>query len=142
MNKLIKEYDGIEGIRKNQDSLSSYLENSIRDFKLSQVQVSKVQEDFMKNSAYAKPQDSLNKWNDLVSRIGLKDALNKLESNPKIIGELNGKEILFFKNKERKNAVNKVRSSIVTLTNLSEAKDKLNINKLSIKDLEKKYSSI
>ena len=144
INQLVKEYKDIQNttIEKKENSLSSYLKDNVKDLKFSQAEVSETKKEFLNNSTYGKPIEALNKWNNLVSHYRLRDAISRVENDPKVIGDLKGKSFLLFSDQDRKEALKQVRKSINTLVNLAKARDYLKVNKQSVDKINKQYNSI
>lgn len=144
INQLIKEYKSTQkaSIERKENSLSSYLKENISDLKVKQTELNKVKEEFLSNSAYSDPQEALSKWNSLVARYELTEAISRIESNPKAIGELKGKTFLFFNDRGRKEALSQIKQSINTLINLEKIKDYLKLSKRSVNKLDKEYHNI
>ena len=139
---LVKEYDNLEPIKQSQESLSSYIKESIKDYKNIQSEVGKIQEGFKNNSSYSNPGAALEKWDKLIKVHGLNKANELTQRNPEILGKLEGKKILFFNDKNRKEAISKIKQSINTLNQLTHAKDKLDISKRSVESFDKKFLEI
>ena len=142
IGKLAIEYKNIEKLKPSNESLSASMKESVADFKSTQVDVSKLADNFIKNSGYQNPQDALSKWNELANNYGLTKAREVVENNPQKLGELLGKKVLLFNNKNRKDAMAKAKDSINTLTSYAVAKDNLNVSKISVDNLDQKYTKI
>jgi conjugative relaxase-like TrwC/TraI family protein len=140
--QLVSEYDNLEKLNPGKDSLSTIMKESVADFKLSQSKVSELTNNFLKNAAYNNPKYALKQWSELVNNYGLTKAQEIVEKNPEKLGELRGRKILFFNDKNRNDAIAKIKGSIDTLTSYTVAKDNLNVNKNSVDNLDKKYSNI
>ena len=139
---MVSEYDNLEKLNPSKDSLSSYMKESVADFKLSQSNVSELTNSFLKNAVFNNPKYALKQWSELVNNYGLTKAQEIVEKNPEKLGELRGRKILFFNDKNRNDAVAKIKESIDALTSYTVAKDNLNVNKSSVDSLDKKYSNI
>ena len=142
MAKLLKEYDSIEKLTQNQNSMGSYLKENIEDYKLYQSHLNKNTELFIKNSSYSRPQEAISNWDSLVKKYKLEKTVALVEKSPEILGELSGNKILFFSNKDRTEAIKKIGQSINILINNSQLKDTLNIAKASVKNLDTKCNDI
>ena len=140
--QLVSEYENLTKLLPGKDSLSSIMKESVQDFKLSQSKTGQIYDNFQKNSAYSNPKVAAKKWEELVSSHGLTKAEEMIEKTPEILGELQGKKILFFSDKNRKNAVSKIEESVNMLTVYTVAKDNLKVNKSSVDNLDKKYAEV
>ena len=142
IGKLAIEYKNIEKLKPSNESLSASMKESVADLKSTQVDVNKLADNFIKNSGYQNPQDALSKWNELANNYGLNKAREVVENNPQKLGELLGKKVLLFNNKNRKDAIAKAKDSVNTLTSYAVAKDNLNISKISVDNLDQKYAEM
>ena len=142
IEKLAIEYKNIEKLKPNNESLSANMKESVTDLKSTQVDVNKLADNFIKNSGYQNPQDALSKWNELANNFGLNKAREVVENNPQKLGELLGKKVLLFNNKSRKDAIAKAKDLLNTLTSYAAAKDNLNVSKISVDNLDQKYTEI
>jgi conjugative relaxase-like TrwC/TraI family protein len=142
IGKLAIEYKNIEKLKPSNESLSASMKESVADLKSTQVDVNKLADNFIKNSGYQNPQDALSKWNELANNFGLNKAREVVENNPQKLGELLGKKVLLFNNKNRKDAIAKAKDSVNTLTSYAVAKDNLNVSKISVDNLDQKYTEI
>jgi hypothetical protein len=138
----VSKSDNFEKLLPSKDSLSSMMKESVQDFKSSQSKASQIYDNFQKNSAYSDPQVAAKKWEELVNNHGLTKAQAMIENNPEKLGGIRGNKLLFFKDKNRKDAISKIKESINTLTGYAVAKDNLKINKSSVDNLDQKYTEI
>lgn len=142
MAQLIKEYDNIEIIKENRNSLSSQHKINISDFQSQQATLSEVKEFFIKNSPYDNSLYALKKLNILVDGYGLTKARAMIENNIEILGELKGKKILFFNNKNRREALHKIPETIDILTDVAIMRGRLDVHKELATSSSRKYTNI
>jgi len=142
INEYTKEYDNIQTVNKSVDSINHSVHENIIDLKTQQKALAKNQNDFLNNSSYKNPDKALEAWNKLLRNEGIQTAISKLQENPKIIGGFKGGEFLFIKTKDRRDATNKVHSSINQLVAIEQAKDNIKIGGESTKSFEQKLNEI
>ena len=126
--QLVSEYENLEKLQSGKDSLSSMMKESVQDFKSSQSKVGQIYDNITKNSAYSNPNVVIKKWEELVKNHGLTKAQEIIENNYEKLGDLRGKKLLFFNDKNRKDAISKIKQTINLLTNYTAAKDTLKVN--------------
>ena len=140
--ELVSKYDNFEKLNPSRSSLSTQIKDANKDLKLSEAAINKIRDNFIKESAYKNPQEALKEWYKLANKNGLDNAYKMVTKNPEVLGDIKGNKILFFTDKNRKEAMSKIKASANLLTDHYIAKDYLGVSQGSLDKLDKKYKDI